>query len=64
MTRPSGPWAHRVVGLGLKTMLLTMPPFFSAKVCVFLVRENTVFLNLACGKLKGLGDLMCTLKTL
>ena len=36
MTRPSGTWAHRVVGLGLKTMLLTMPPFFSAKgLCFF-----------------------------
>ena len=37
------------------------PHFPQLKVCAFSVGENMVFLNLECGKLKGLGELMRTL---
>ena len=49
MDRATGPWAHCVVGL--KPMLLTMPPFCLLGFCAFPVAENTVVLNVECGEL-------------
>ena len=37
------------------------PIFSSWNFVLFQSGENTVFLNLGCGKLKGLGELMCIL---
>ena len=43
------PWAHRVVGL--KTTILTMPPFPGLEFCTFLVGENAAVLNIECTKM-------------
>ena len=56
---PSGPWAHRVVGL--KTMVSTMPPLSLVEISCFFNWGKYCVLKLGCGKLKGLGKSMRTL---
>ena len=56
--------AHQVVGLGLKTTVLTMSPFSPAEGLYFFNQGKYGALNLVCGKLRGMGELMCTLNAL
>ena len=49
-----------MVGLDLKTMVLTMPPFPSVGILCFFSWGKYCVLNLRCEKLKGLGKLMHT----
>ena len=45
--------------MGLRIMVLTMPPIFHGwNFMLFQLGENTVFLNLGCEKLKGPGELI------